>query len=605
MALRKKFQSHENEKLIDDNNESAPDLINLEIMDFERLEFDLYQYWAERERDSIDESQLINKPSSPPKNNEVKKIVSPITYYDKDVTAALNAVDEELFSSYGFKINSEQNEDVLGISIDEILSPRLRFLLQKRRYLKALYDEEKKQISQNHDEENKKKKSKLASISLTSFNIGKKIVDIGDDVWSATRRFLSAEIVDKWNPFLIGGTVGIINAVEAVLGLKRAYKAYKDTENKKGQRYSRIVVGVATFMLGGAGTGLAISLVASAFGASVLAIEFMPVIIPACLFVIYNLSLFRKSYTFHQTKKQEEEAKNAYYDCLKQNKNKLDRLHQLRAQLREERDKIYEHIIPVLEKVKFQKEHGETIHLSEEERPYYNRYCDYLKKQDQCDQAYYKLQKDIHPLREKYQRCHEKRLDAERKVAINTVEVVASALVLSGIILGSVAIFGAASVASFGMVPLALIVTGVAVGFSLKILEFIDSKLHHKITNGIRNFFTNAWDNIFHKKSKNQLENLHESDKDHGSENKTIYNSTTASLYSSALQSRLVSKDNLYPDSSPSFSAPNHVYGEMKRGNSTSSLWASQPEQSAEDKKDKVEIKPKRKNFSPNSCCIV
>lgn len=91
-----------------------------------------------------------------------------------------------------------------------------------------------------------------------------------------------------------------------------------------------------------------------------------------------------------------------------------------------------------------------------------------------------------------YQTAYGERLEAEKEVALHTLEVVGSALVSVGIFLGIAATIGA-SVASFGALPLGLLVGGVALGFASKIYEYLDGKKDPSYSERLRTYFRNKF----------------------------------------------------------------------------------------------------------------
>ena len=91
-----------------------------------------------------------------------------------------------------------------------------------------------------------------------------------------------------------------------------------------------------------------------------------------------------------------------------------------------------------------------------------------------------------------YQDAHEARLTAEKEVALHTIEVAGSALVCVGILLGTAAILG--SIASFGALPLGLLIGGVALGFASKIYEYFDDKKELGPIDKLINYFRKVFD---------------------------------------------------------------------------------------------------------------
>lgn len=97
-------------------------------------------------------------------------------------------------------------------------------------------------------------------------------------------------------------------------------------------------------------------------------------------------------------------------------------------------------------------------------------------------------------LLKKYQDACQDRLDAEKQVAFGALEVLGSMLVTVSVILSSVALLGAASVATFGVLPMALAITGVVIATLSKILEHQDEKNNGCYTRKLRNLFFKSLD---------------------------------------------------------------------------------------------------------------
>ncbi len=259
------------------------------------------------------------------------------------------------------------------------------------------------------------------------FNIGKKIFDILDDVWSTLRGVLPLELVRALTPYILGGVGFISHLGEGVIGATRAYRVYK--KKTIGQRKTQFWSSVLITMLAGSGMGLSISLMASTLGMAVSTATLLlaPALIPGLLMAIYSLSLWRKAYVFHKAKEKEAQTKQAYRDELLENEG-----------------------------------------CSLEERDARN-----IKRQA-------------------YWRFRGRRLRAERELAFNIVEVLASAMVVTSTILGTAAIIGA-SVGTFGALPFALLIAGVVAGVTCKILDHYDENHGFNFSIGLREWVRSFW----------------------------------------------------------------------------------------------------------------
>lgn len=272
-------------------------------------------------------------------------------------------------------------------------------------------------------------------------------MDIIDDAWAAMRSFLPHHVIEAVSPILIGSVGFIIHLGEGYEGAKLAYKAYQN--EKIGQRKTRILTSVLTFMLAGAGVGMSLAFIASAVGAAVsaTAVALFPVLIPGALTAIYGLSLWRQSYIFDRAKAEEGKAWDEYQAALKTTSESLD----------------------------------EVRKRSVENN--YNFYED--------DYAF--MVGMLAAKKQQYEELREKRLEGEADVAFTTMEVASSALVLVGLALSIPAVVGAT--ATFGLLPLAIIITGVVFAVGTKYFEKIDEDANHAYTQDIRNWFINTFTN--------------------------------------------------------------------------------------------------------------
>lgn len=271
---------------------------------------------------------------------------------------------------------------------------------------------------------------------IKTFDVFKKMVDVVDDAWNASRGFLPALIVNMVGAFLIAGVALIIHTGEAYEGICDFIEDFLDKRQRKVRLFTSTLGTMCTL----SGIGLAATYVIahlSAIGVigsvaiSSVTIALLPVLIPGLLLTKYCLYLGRKSYLLHNIKKEAEEAKKAYLE-------------------------------------------SNDVSLS-----LVNRGINIYEKFTSYQNAYKKL------------------LNAEKEAAFETLEVVASGMVVTGVALGSVATIGlalgAASFASFGVLPIVLLVTGVSIGVCTKVFEYIDNKYEGKYTKRLRSFFRNAF----------------------------------------------------------------------------------------------------------------
>ncbi len=406
--------------------------------------------WAKRElkatEDELHQLMISSKKNLPLElfekyNNKIKKLKSNEPNFKLDHNHELALIDQELLHFYPIDDPDNFNRN------DYSTYPLCKLLLEKRAFLLKVKAHFEIAIPKPDEAEPpKERKGALKAI----FDIGKKLVDTIDDVWAAMRSFLPHQLIEAVSPILIGSVGFIIHLGEGYEGGKLAYEAYQN--EKIGQRKTRILTSVLTFMLAGAGAGMSVAFVASAAGAAVSAgaVALFPVLIPSALTAIYGLSLWRQSYIFHRAKEEENKAWDEYQKALEEMSG------------------------PLADIDNFNKEsdHDHAIILG-----------------------------TLGGIKQHYEELREKRLEAEGNVAFTTMEVAASILVLVGLALGTTAVVGAAA-ASMGIAPLALIVTGVVFGVGTKYFEKMDEDANHVHIHKIRNWFVNTFNYFTHKKSK-------------------------------------------------------------------------------------------------------
>ena len=454
------------------------------------------KYWLEREL-KASEQELEELQSYLVKFSFMSKEFEPLYILLVNLIKNIKKQSQETTSA-PYQINPEDeikaiNDEIAlyySLQDPESGSPRLRFLLQKRQYLSVMQERLKEGLPKDAHAETKDESEKKNPFKAI-FNIGKKFIDLVDDVWSALRSVLPHEVIETFGPILIGATGFMIHLGEGYEGGKDAYHAYQN--EKIRQRKTRILTSALTFMLAGSGAGLSIAYIASAAGASVAGVALMPVLIPGLLTAIYGLSLWRRSYIFDRSKIDEANAEWEYKKSFAENHPKLQRLGELITRLKERREKVSQPYKEIVEKVK--RNHKLTPREIHSYHEYIGKMNHFSGRQAKLDNRLGQLQGEMEGKWKNYQHCRQHRLEAEREVAFTAIEVAASSLVLVGIALGTAAIVGA-SIASFGLLPLALIISGVVVGAASKIIENEDEKSNFSFTNGVRNWFINTWDKV-------------------------------------------------------------------------------------------------------------
>lgn len=295
------------------------------------------------------------------------------------------------------------------------------------------------------------------------FNFTKKVIDPFDDVWMATKSFLPPKIVNSVGSFLTGSIGIFTNFGESIIGLKQAIIAIRDKQ--KGQRKTRIASGITSAVLGATGTGLAASLIAGAAKAAVHGLTLLPVLVPTFLTAIYVNTLARRSYILNRAIKAEEEAFEAFQAFKKKHAKTIEEL-------------------------------NDNIKNLEIESANYLEYPEKLSHITQQKLQHHSILLEYHRLEKNHQAARQTRLHAERKLAYNVIELSASLISLAATILSAGALIGAASVASFGILPTALLVTGFIIAVGLKIFEHIDERNNFRYSSAMRQWFVNRKNDI-------------------------------------------------------------------------------------------------------------
>ncbi len=276
------------------------------------------------------------------------------------------------------------------------------------------------------------------SFSEKVFDISKKGFDFIDDAYNACRGFLpKTPFLTGFGTFLIASVSFCIHFGEAAEAISSFVEDYKDRNTK--HRIAKLLTGGLIIGCALSGVGLAVTYavnylstigVIGAVAVSGFTAAMIPILLPGLLLGIYGLYLARKCYLLHHVKKDAKKAKDEYISSNDMSLHPADRAHEI------------------------------------------------IKKS--CA----------------YQTAYKEKLEAEKEVAFSTLEVTASTLVATGVALSSAAAVAAVlglSVMSFGVVPMALMATGVAIGIGSKIFESFDGRKEGKYTQGLRNFFRKSF----------------------------------------------------------------------------------------------------------------
>lgn len=400
----------------------------------------------------------------PPYKNFLKLKISDLEAHNTIINDQILAVNKELSDAYFYTFDSVEsnsnkklhllnNEEASELIINSD-SPHLKFLLKKYYYLKHKQKGFDQTIHLNHLEIEKPKKR---SVAKYLFNVGKKIFDSVDDLWTALKGLLPLYLIELVSPILIGSIGFVIHFFEGFGGLKQAYHAYKNEQTP--QRKTRIVAGVLTSIFAGVGIGLSITLLAAAAGVAVASEPLLPMLIPTFLTAIYSVALWKKTYIYTQAKRNEAIAKSIYDDCIEKNQAKL---------------------------ITFKNACEQKLTRKElnDLGPNWQNECAEIQGQIDAHQQTYHYFQDM-------------RFKAGLKIGFSVLEVLTSATILTFTILGATALLTGLGVGSFGIVPL-VVGCAVVIGASAKAFEEIDARRNHTPAKNIKNWFEAKWNNLFH-----------------------------------------------------------------------------------------------------------
>lgn len=370
---------------------------------------------------------------------------------------------------------------------EKVFSPRLQFLIKRYSYLKQLHHE--LQVQGVNAISHARKVEDVSSIKQ-GFDVGKKALDFIDDSWDALKNIVKGKIIDKIGPFLSSAVGFIIHLGEGLSAAKMAYKAYGDANTP--QRKTKIAVGSLSFLFAGAGLGLSISWVLGLLGVGVSGFSVFPIIIPALLTGIYAMNVWSHAYAYHRAKEQTKQAKADFQNCLVHHQRCINAIN-VRLQQREQIVKdAYHEMAPIAKKM------VEGAYVTPAERDLYENKLKQIKHCAQLDHRdYRKLAQhtvEIEKSRKLYVACKKARAEAGREVVYASIEVLANTLILAATVLSVGAVITAASLASLGVLPLALVGVGVIVGLGVKMVQALDERHQHVVTHRISKWVSKGWD---------------------------------------------------------------------------------------------------------------
>lgn len=273
-------------------------------------------------------------------------------------------------------------------------------------------------------------------------NLGS-IFDTADEAWDGMKGILPPKLLNTIGPYLGGGASFFIHLTEIFSGATEAHK-YVKNENAP-QRKTNIVSNIIISALGFVGVTFSIGWILGAASIIVPFASLLPAAVCVVFTAIYAVKLWRTSYTLHETLRAEPEE-------LKKIEGLMQLICDKEVELNNKRKKTSD-------------EEALSQFIAENKRTY---------------EKYYAKQKEL---------VYKKTLLAEREVAFATLEIVISVLTVVGTILLVGSIVGG-SIASFGTLPIALLVGGAVLGVCKMVYEWVDNKFD--ITKKIKNFFTHS-----------------------------------------------------------------------------------------------------------------
>lgn len=462
-------------------------------MNLVQANFPTKRHWLQQERQALREEQalygelkldlqtnqlLLKEEDST--SEDCKKL--PAVY--EEMTNIKNAVK----NLYQIDIDS-QDENQLNDLLKNSHFPYLRVILRKYHYLKKLSEAraplERVPVKKSSSQESLLKEAKLDARE-SSFEFIKKILGLLDNTWSGFQSLFLPQL-----PFLLSsiftGVFGFVLLIgEGVEGAVDAFKAYRKETTR--QRKTRMVTNILAFMMAGAGMGFSLALLVGAAGVAIssMTITLAPLVISCFFMAIYSLSLWRNSYILHRAREEEALAAKELSDYRKISAQVEDKEREIKAL----------HIQGILNKK------DKHQHISDQEGKIYQDYLcrmqELLTLQSKAIELKVKIEQH-----KSYQTWHRRKLYAERTLVFNIMDIIASSLALVATILGTAALLGA-SVASFGTVPLVLLILGVVLGVASQLFENIDSRKQFVYTKGIRDYIISLWNHLTCKNPQHQ-----------------------------------------------------------------------------------------------------
>ncbi len=382
-----------------------------------------------------------------------------ITYKDRlaAITAELSELDntEDYIEEYGATIVSQQ-----FIRLKDIRSERKKYLT----LLKTQLTHFKNEVAKETAEENSRPSAgkKFLAIFSTVFDVCKKIIDSVDDIWFGLQRAVKNPIITAIAPFLVGIISILIQPYEAIVSLTKAVGAFWNTKIDKQRRLVKMSTNLIGAALAIGGSALAVLILLQGAGipiASFVSTVF-PNVLPMILLGVYTLRLIDAVDNYRLRKKNFNKAAHEFAIC-----NSVTDL--------------------------FQKN---PLEFTEQDHLTISAYAELA--------AQYGLQPDdlethailLERTSLAYNHHEQKQKDAKRKIILNSIEIIAMAIVVAGTIMGAAAIIGGTGVATFGVAPTVLLAVGVAIGLGVKLYEA--NEKYHLVDKGI-NLSKRICNNLF------------------------------------------------------------------------------------------------------------
>ncbi len=406
--------------------------------------------------------------------------------YKSTIKEALEQAEREIaeyttLKSNDFEFDADGNPCYL-VNRQRIPSLRYQYLKARKEQLEGIYT--KLNVAPAATKPEPPKFFRQIKKLMEAFDSVKKFVDGVDDAVSATGRIprVPTELVNFIAPILNGAFGIIVQGTEAARGLYTGIKNLRK-KNPHPMRNGKVLANFLIFGTGTAGVAICIAYLLAITGTVVASTSILNILIPAMVGTIAAIGLAHNIYRYNVAKKMMDElakTKTAIEACQDELEKVEKSIQKRSAQIAIEQKKL-----------EIEKNPEKIITITNE--------LANLNNEEMVDQAkLVELKSTLATYETKNAHWNHKRSTAVRNMTYRSLEIFAAAVIIVGLILGTAAIIGAASAATFGaaMIPSAIIFTGVGIGFALKLFEHFDKKNNYKNTNLVLNTIKNTFNKL-------------------------------------------------------------------------------------------------------------